>query len=340
MMKSIFPNRRLLSLLALTVCLLGVSFAFADGPDPADRSGGILGTVTDVDGRILSGATVEVDGVSPSDRRTALSDDNGFFSFRELRAETPYRVVVSAEGFESWSSDTITLNTGQLMLLSGVTLKLKGTQTSITVTETSEEIATEQVHMEEQQRVFGIIPNFYVVYDHDAAPLTPKLKFRLAYKVSTDAVTAAGIGFMAGVYQASDHLNFQQGMKGYGQRFGTIAADGLTDIMIGGAVLPSLLHQDPRYFYQGTGSTGSRLRHALANPFFCRGDNGRTQVNYSTIGGDVISAAISMSYLPQSNRSASTFLGNIALGTMERLMSSIAQEFILGRFTHKAPDPH
>ena len=33
--------------------------------------------------------------------------------------------------------------------------------------------------------------------------------------------------------------------------------------MIGGAILPSLLHQDPRYFYQGSGTKKSRALHAL-----------------------------------------------------------------------------
>jgi hypothetical protein len=72
--------------------------------------------------------------------------------------------------------------------------------------------------------------------------------------------------------------------------------------MIGGAILPSLLHQDPRYFYQGTGTKKSRALHALSNSFVCKGDNGRRQPNYSSIGGDLASAAISNAYYPASNR--------------------------------------
>jgi hypothetical protein len=70
-------------------------------------------------------------------------------------------------------------------------------------------------------------------------------------------------------------------------------ADSTTDIFIGGAILPWLLHQDPRYFYQGTGTQKSRALHAVANPFVCRGDNGKRQPNYSSIGGDLASGAIS-----------------------------------------------
>ncbi len=76
-----------------------------------------------------------------------------------------------------------------------------------------------------------------------------------------------------------------QGAKGFGQRLGANYANGLTDIMIGGAILPSILHQDPRYFYQGTGTKKSRALHALSTRFICKGDNGLWQPNYSGLGG-------------------------------------------------------
>ncbi len=112
---------------------------------------------------------------------------------------------------------------------------------------------------------------------------------------------------------------------------------GYADIMIGGASLPSLLHQDPHYFYQGTGTKTSRFLHAISNPFVCRGDNGHLQANYSSLGGDLASAAISNAYYPQSNRGAGLVLGNFAIGTAERVVSSLAQEFLFRRFTTKAP---
>ena len=79
---------------------------------------------------------------------------------------------------------------------------------------------------------------------------------------------------IAGLDQAGNTPDYQQGAKGYGQRFGAVAAGGFSDILIGGAVLPAVLHQDPRYFYQGSGTTKSRLLHALSQPFICKGDDG------------------------------------------------------------------
>jgi hypothetical protein len=105
--------------------------------------------------------------------------------------------------------------------------------------------------------------------------------------------------------------------------------------MIGGAILPSLLHQDPRYFYQGTGTTESRIRHALLNPFVCKGDNGISQPNYSSIGGDLASSALSDAYYPQSNRGVGMVFTNFAIDTGERMVASLLQEFVLGKVTRR-----
>src|SRR5262249_4138716 len=153
---------------------------------------------------------------------------------------------------------------------------------SVTVYATREQIATQQVTVAEKQRVFGVIPNFYVTYDQNPVPLTTRLKFRLAYKSYTDVVTPIGVAFMAGSYQAADGIDYGQGAQGYAKRFGAGMVDTATDEFIGGAILPSLLHQDPRYFYQGTGTKMSRTFHAISSPFVCEGDNGKTQPNYSS----------------------------------------------------------
>jgi hypothetical protein len=191
------------------------------------------------------------------------------------------------------------------------------------------------VKIEEKQRVLGIIPNFYVVYDPNPVPLTSKLKFQLALKTSTDVFTILGTGVLAAINQAGDTPNYVQGWKGYGERFGAAAADGFSDIMIGGAILPSLLHQDPRYYYQGKGTNKSRALHALASPFVCKGDNGRLQPNYSSMGGDLASSALLNIYYPKSNRGAGLVFQNFFLSTGERMMSSLVQEFLLPKLTPK-----
>ena len=179
--------------------------------------------------------------------------------------------------------------------------------------------------------LFGIIPNFYASYDRHAEALTPKMKFGLALKVANDPVTAAGVFFVAAAKQAGNSPKY-----GQGKRVGVTAADGFTDMIIGGGILPSLLHQDPRYFYQGTGTAGSRIRHAMLSPFISRKDNGTWGPNYSTLGGVLASSAIANLYYPKANRGVGLVFGNFAIGVAERIGASVAQEFVLGKFTKRA----
>jgi hypothetical protein len=173
-----------------------------------------------------------------------VSNDNGFFEFKDVEPGT-YQVTVSAQGFANWTSPAVILKPSQYEILTGSKLHIATALTTITVASpvaSAEEIAAEQVKVEEQQRIFGFIPNFYVVYNHNTAPLTRKLKFKLATKVLADPVTIIGVAGFAGINQAADNPNYDQGAKGYAERFGAGYADGAIDIMVGGAMLPSLLH--------------------------------------------------------------------------------------------------
>jgi hypothetical protein len=299
---------------------------------PEVKSGSIVGTAIDVNGDTVADANVALESSDLNDNRTVRANENGYFEFHDVKPGISYHVSISAQGFSDWKSPIVILDPGQFKILDGIQLQVQLARTTVYVTQTAAEVATEQVHMEETQRVFGFIPNFYVVYDPDPVALTTKLKFRLAVKIASDPVTATGVAFLSATQQAGDTPNFGQGWAAYGKRFGANAADGFSDILIGGAILPSLLHQDPRYFYQGTGTKGSRFRHAMLHPFICPGDNGKPQPNYSSLGGDLASSGISNLYYPESNRGVGLVFTNFGLSTAERVATSLAQEFLLKRF--------
>ena len=299
------------------------------------KLGKLVGTVADVNGDPVPDATVILKTPKSDDRRTLVTPENGFFEFNNVEPGISYQINITAKNFADWVSPAITLEAGQFKIVTGIQLRIPTEQTTVDVHYDPVEVATEQFKSEEKQRVFGVIPNFYVAYDSDAVPLTTKRKFELALKVSVDPVTVAGIFFVAGAKQAGNSPKYGQGWGPYGERVGAVSADGFSDIMIGGAMLPSLLHQDPRYFYRGTGTTGSRIRHAVLSSFVARGDNGKWQPNYSSLGGDLASSALSNLYYPQSNRGAGLVLGNFAIGTAERIGASVAQEFLFGKFTRR-----
>jgi hypothetical protein len=294
----------------------------------------ITGTVLDVNGDLVPGATVVLNDVSSADRREVTADDTAAFKFDSVKPGISYEVSVHVKGFSAWTSPAVVLEPSQFLILDTIHLKTEGESTSVTVYGSTQEIAVEQVHLAERQRVFGVIPNFYANYDgENAVPLTTKLKFKLAMRVATDPVTILGVGLKSGIDQAANRPDYAQGAKGYGQRFGANAAGEFSDILLGGAILPSLLHQDPRYFYQGTGGTRSRLKHAMASPFICTGDNGHRQINFSSMGGVVGATALSMTYFPDSNRGTGDFFVAFGISEVERVFAAIAQEFIIPRFT-------
>ena len=144
------------------------------------------------------GATIALEGANPGDRQTTVASDSGAFELDNLRPGVQYQVTVTAKDLESWKSPPIVLNPGQFFFLTDIRLKLPDAETSVTVYASQEQIATEQVIVEEKQRIFGFIPNFYVTYDPHPVPLTTKLKYRLAFKVATDPVTFFGSCFHGG----------------------------------------------------------------------------------------------------------------------------------------------
>ena len=299
-------------------------------PPQSPQTATVIGTVLDVTGATVPNAHVVLQG--SDDRRTFVTGDNGFFSFEGVKAGIPVRVEVSAPDLKNWSSNEITLQPGQSFIVTDISLGVATVETAVTAT-TPEQVAVEQVKLQEQQRVFGVVPNFFVTYERDAAPLTPKLKFQLAIKTLTDPVTIAGFGMNAAIYQAAGYPSYRQGAAGYGERLGATFAGGYSKILLGDAVFPSLLHQDPRYFYQGTGTTKSRLLHAMATPFFTRGDDGKREINYSNILGDLASGALANAYYPSQDRGVGLVVRSAAIGIGGRMVFGIVQEFVLHKVT-------
>lgn len=321
--------------IAIAVSLIVPAYLLGEDAKPELKPGIIIGTAVDVNGDPVPDAWVELKALDSSDPRLVTTPESGAFEFHDVAPGAPYEITIRARDFADWNSERITLEPGQFKIVTGIKLEIRSEVTQVDVTYDPVQVATEQLSAEEHQRVFGFIPNFYVTYEKDPAPLTAKMKFQLALKVSTDPVTAAGVGLVAASRQAGNSLNYGQGWGAYGKRFGAVSADAFSDIMIGGAILPSLLHQDPRYFYQGTGTTGSRIRHAMFSPFVARGDNGRWQPNYSSIGGDLAASSLGNLYYPRANRGVGLVFGNFAIGTAERIGADLLQEFVIGRFTKR-----
>jgi hypothetical protein len=307
-----------------------------DAPRPAP-SATLSGSIIDRNGAAIVGARIQIahDGQPPV--QELLSSDDGQFCFSNFPPGT-YQLTISSPGFATQTISAV-LSPGQSLTLPATTLSLSIETTEVHVEFSTIELAQEQLKDQEKQRVLGVIPNFYVTYDPKAVPLSTKQKFQLAWKTTIDPVTFGLNGAIAGIEQAQDRFSgYGQGADGYAKRYAASYADLVTSNFIGGAILPSLFKQDPRYFYKGTGSIHSRVLYAVANAVICKGDNGHWQPNYSGILGSLAAGGISNLYYPASDRGdvALTF-ENTLIGIGASAGANVIQEFLLRKLTPNLP---
>ncbi len=307
-------------------------------PDPSSP-GSIHGVVANPEGTVYEGVRIELaQTTSTAPVRVVMSDSGGRFNFAEV-PPGPFKLTISSKGFATQVVSGL-LHSGESYEAQPIVLLVGTTTSEVRVTATQQEIATEQFRQEEKQRVLGVIPNFYVTYVPNAPPLSTRRKFTLALRTSVDPVTFLLTGVWAGVQQGNDTFSgYGQGAQGYAKRYAANYADGFISTMIGGAILPSLLKQDPRYFYKGTGTVRSRVLYAFEMSVMCKGDNGRTQINYSGIIGSLAAGGISNLYYPTSDRDgvALTF-ANALLGIAGDAAQNLLQEFLLRKLTPKVPN--
>ncbi|HET6931169.1 MAG TPA: carboxypeptidase-like regulatory domain-containing protein [Candidatus Acidoferrum sp.] len=321
---------------ALFLFSLAPANAVSQQTSSAEGSASVAGTVLDASGATVSGADVRLSHGDGSQLHTMMSEANGEFSFRKIPAGS-YLVTVNAKGFAPFTSAEFAVAVRQAYEVPDVSLSIASASIEVTV-RPAELIAAEQIRAEEKQRLVGFFPNFYTSYIYDAAPLTAKQKFSLATRGTFDPVAMLGISFAAGIEQATNaYAGYGQGAAGYSKRFAAKFADGRSSDLLTHAVFPALLHQDPRYYYQGSGSVKSRLAHAVSSAFLTRNDTGRTVFNSSYFLGDLSAAALSNLYYPKANRGADLVFTNAAIGLAGRIGTNLMREFLSKRLSTNLP---
>jgi hypothetical protein len=295
-----------------------------------EAGGTVIGTVEDVNGNTVEGATVTLTTAVSEETHTATANANGFFQISV--GPGLYVATVSSPGLDTWTSGGVAVAAGEFREIPAIVLKVKPTFAVVRVAPSQEEIAEEQIHLQEHQRIIGILPNFYVSYVPNPAPLTTRQKFALAWKNSTDLGTFTADAITAGVEQAQNsYPAYHQGVVGYGKRFGAAYGDDVGSTFIGAAILPTLFRQDPRYFYRGTGSLWSRSLYSISTIAICKGDNGRWQPNYSFVLGNLASGALSNVYYPAGNRGWATTLKGGGISSLMGISGRLMQEFLMKR---------
>ncbi len=296
----------------------------------------VHGTVTDASGSSVMGAVVRLETAAEGQRVT-VTDEAGAFHFDAV-APGNYKITIADSGFADWTAADLLVRAGESPAPVTAVLQVAPASTKVDVGLTPHELATEQIKAEEKQRLFGVFPDYFVSYEPNAAPLSAAQKFELGWKTVVDPVTIASSVIVAGIEQArSSYHQFGQGMEGYGKRFGADYVDNVNGVIIGGVLMQMVFHQDPRYFYKGTGTVRHRFLYAIATAFVCKGDNGHWQPDFSDVLGGLAAGEISTLYYPASSRTGLRLFHNVLLGFGGRAAGNLAQEFLFRKVTTHVP---
>ncbi len=190
------------------------------------------------------------------------------------------------------------------------------------------ELGKEQLAKQEKQRVLGVIPAFNSVYEGTVPPLTPGQKMKLMWKSTTDVYVFAFAAVTAGIGQAQNsHAAYGQGVEGYAKRFGANYADTADGNFWGNAILPIVMHEDPRYFRLGHGSFTHRFLYGMSTTVWCKRDNGTTGPNYANVMGNFIAGGISNLYYPAADRGLEQTVQSALTVTAEGIIGAELIEF-------------
>jgi hypothetical protein len=210
---------------------------------------------------------------------------------------------------------------------------------------TPEEKAETAAPATSNDRLFFALPNFLTLETADLVPpLTTKQKFAVVTRSSFDYIQVPWYAFLAGVSQAENsEPGYGQGAAGYGKRFGAAAADGTIENYWTSAILPSVFHQDPRFYQLGKGGFWHRTFYAMSRIVVTRSDSGSNQFNVSEVFGSAIAASISTySYHPHADKTlsntASVWGSQIGYDTVTIVLKEFWPD-IRRKLTHKRSEP-
>jgi hypothetical protein len=160
-----------------------------------------------------------------------------------------------------------------------------------------------KAQLKQTMEVLGKRSIFFPELAHERRPLTSKQKFQLAVDETIAPSRFLSSAFTAGISQARNSLSdYGQGWEGYGKRYGSSVASNASSHLLGTGVIPSLTHEDPRYFVKLFGSPKSRILYAMSRVLITRTDDGRSTFNWSNVMGGLMAEGLATSYLPDSER--------------------------------------
>jgi hypothetical protein len=181
-----------------------------------------------------------------------------------------------------------------------------------------------------EEHILGVVPNYNTVENPSVriGPLAVKEKFKLAADDAFDPFSWVVTGLYAGAEQWNwQDREFGQGMAGYGERYAALFADQAISSYLSEAIVPALLHEDPRFFRRGMGSFWKRAGYAMSRVLVTRTDAGAWRFNTSEIAGNMLAASLGDLYHAPSERGAAEVMERFSLSVVSDAGFNVLKEF-------------
>jgi hypothetical protein len=295
------------------------------------QTGTVSGSVVDSQGAAVPAAHILV---QPDHGAEVSADTNAAGRFSIVSPPGDLLLSVTAAGFAVSTVDT-TLAPGSKVELPTIKLKLAGLDTSVDAISVHD-LAEQQIKLQETQRLLGVLPNFFVSYVPNAAPLTTSQKFELSYHTFLDPSVFIGVGIGAAITQASNTpKEWGQDWAGYGQRYGAAYAGAVTRATLVGTVFPAVFHQDPR-FYMSYGTKKEQFWGALKQVVEQKGDNGKWQPAYSRLLSSTASTLVVVAIYPHTDTNfGATAAENFGISIGASALRNVLQQFVFSKVTKR-----
>jgi len=178
-------------------------------------------------------------------------------------------------------------------------------------------------------RILWVVPNFAAVSANtQLPPLTVRGKFKLGTEDSVDYSAFVWAGIVAGQSMAlKSYPELGTGAAGYGRYYWRAFADQVSGTFFTEAIVPSVTHEDPRYYTLGHGGFFHRTAYALSRVVITKTDSGGKSFNYSEVVGNALEAGLSNAYYPAEERGFRKTAENWGTQLEAAALNNIAKEF-------------
>lgn len=179
------------------------------------------------------------------------------------------------------------------------------------------------------KRILGIMPNYRAVSAGvKPPPPTPRQAFKIATQNSFDYSSFIFVGVTSLMAEGTDaHTQLGKGVSGFGRYYWRGYADKTDGNYWVIFALPTVFHQDERFYAKGEGSILGRGIYAASRVLITPDYHGSNGFNSSEILGRGISQGISLSYYPSSDRTAGALASKYAYALGRDAFTNVFREF-------------